>query len=336
MTAAREKGIITMLDHHESFDKGIEALRALNIDTVWEKEIIRSSRDPKVVIPQVQGYQYIFAGGEVWNKEVFDACPEVKMIVRLGVGYDGIDLKAATEAGVPVTFMPGVNAQSVAEHAVALALACARQIPQMNALVHAAERKKAIYATNMISGKTVGIVGCGNIGKAVARMLSAFGCRILAYDIYRDEKFAEAYGVEYVSLDELLSRSDIVSLHLALMPETRHIIGTENIAKMKDGAILINTSRGGVVDSAALADAIRVGKLGGAGLDVVEDEGGGNPRPGEIFYGLDNVLLTPHVAGATHECFEMMMDHAAEMVRDFKAGKEPKWLLNPDYIKFRK
>ncbi|MBQ8506822.1 MAG: hypothetical protein IJ466_05280 [Clostridia bacterium] len=331
-----EKGIITMLDHHENFDKGIAALKELGIDTIWEKKIIRSSRDPKVVIPQVQGFDYVFAGGEVWNKEVFDACPSVKMIVRLGVGYDGIDLQAATEAGVPVTYMPGVNAQSVAELAVALMLAAARRIPQMDAKVHMGERKAAIYATNMLSGKTVGIMGCGNIGKAVVRMLKGFNCRVLAYDVYQDEAFAAEYGVEYVDLDTLLAESDIISIHLALLPATKHIINAESIAKMKDGAFIINTSRGGTIDSAALAEAIRSGKLGGAGLDVVEDEGGGNARPGEIFYDLENVILTPHVAGATHECFEAMMEHAVEMVKDFKDGKEPKWLLNPDYKKYLK
>lgn len=330
-----EKGIITMLDHHESFDKGIAALREIGIETIWEKEIIRSSRDPNVVIPQVKGYDYVFAGGEIWNKEVFEACPNLKLLVRLGVGYDGIDLKAASQAGVPVTFMRGVNASSVAELAVALMLAVGRRIPQMNALVHAGQRKQAIYATNMLYGKTVGILGCGNIGKAVIRMLHGFGCRILAYDVFRDEAFAAEYGVEYVSLDALLAQSDIVSVHLALLPETRHILNADSIAKMKNGAIIINTSRGGIIDSQALADAIRCGKLGGAGLDVVEDEGGGNPRPGEIFYDLDNVILTPHVAGATHECFDLMMEHAVEMVKDVQAGRDPKWLLNPDYRKYQ-
>ena len=331
-----EKGIITMPDHHESFDKGIAALRELGIETVWEKERIRSSRDPRVVISNVKGYNYVFAGGEVWNEEVFNACPEVKMIVRLGVGYDGIDLKAATKAGVPVTYMPGVNAESVAELTVALMLAASRRIPQMNAMIHAGRRKEAIFATGMLSNKTVGILGFGNIGKAVAVKLSGFGCKILAYDIRRDEAFAAAHHVQYVSYEELLSQSDIVSVHLALMPETRHFIEANAIAAMKDGAVLINTSRGGIVDSEALAAALKNGKLSAAGLDVVEDEGGGNPTPGKIFYDIDNAILTPHVAGATFECFDIMMDHAFEMVRDFQNGKEPKWLLNPDYKQYQK
>lgn len=329
------KGIITMPDHHESFDKGIAALRELGIEAVWEKEIIRSSRDPKVVIPQVQGYEYVFAGGEVWNDEVFDACPDLKMIVRLGVGYDGIDLDAATRHGIPVTFMPGVNARSVAELAVALMLACGRRIPQMNALIHDGRRREAIRATGMISGRTVGILGCGNIGKAVARMLQGFGCRILAYDLYKDEAFAKECGVEYTDLDTLLAESDIISVHLALLPETKHIINADTIAKMKDGAVLVNTSRGGTVDSEALAEALKSGKLAAAGLDVVEDEGGGNKTPGKIFYDIENAILTPHMAGATFECFDAMMEHAVEMVRDFQAGKDPKWLLNPGWREHR-
>ncbi|MBR4079494.1 MAG: phosphoglycerate dehydrogenase [Christensenellaceae bacterium] len=326
-----EKGIITMLDHRENFDKGIEALRELGIETIWENKIIRSSRDPKVVIEQVKGYDYVFAGGEIWNKEVFNACPTVKMIVRLGVGYDGINLADASAAGVPVTYMPGVNAKSVAEHAVALMLAACRQIPQMNALIHDGRRKEAIYATNTVSGKTVGILGCGNIGKSVAKMLYGFDCKLLAYDVYQDADFAEKYGVTYVDQETLIRKSDIISVHLPLIAETKHAINADSIAKMKDGVVIVNTSRGGTVDSAALAAALRSGKVGAAGLDVAEDEGGGNPRPGEIFYGINNAILTPHVAGATHECFEEMMDIAVEMVKDFKNGKEPKWLLNPDY-----
>ncbi len=328
-----EKGIITMLDHRENFDKAIGVLRSMGIETVWENRIIRSSRDPKVVIEQVKGYDYVFAGGEVWNKEVFDACPSVKMIVRLGVGYDGIDLKAASEAGVPVTYMPGVNAKSVAEHAVALMLSVCRKTAEMSALVHAGRRKEAIYATNMVSGKTIGVYGCGNIGKTLIKMLAGFGCKFIAYDPYPDESFAREYSVKYTSEEELIASCDIISLHLPLNDATKHCINAGTISRMKDGAVLVNTSRGGTVDSAALAEALRSGKLGGAGLDVVEDESGGNPRAGEVFYDIPNVVLTPHVAGATHECFEKMMDIAIEMVDDFRNGIQPKWLLNPDYVK---
>ena len=326
-----EKGIITMPDHHESFDRGIAALRELGIETVWEKEIIRSSKDPKVVIPQVRDYDYVFAGGEVWNEEVFAACPKLKLLVRLGVGYDAVDLDAATRAGVPVTYMPGVNAQSVAELTVALILSASRRVPQMNEKIHASRRREAIFTTSMLGGKTVAVLGLGNIGKSVAKILRAFGCRILAFDLRRDEAFAAEYGVTYVSLEEALAQADVVSLHLALTPQTKHIIDGAAIASMKTGAILVNTSRGGTVDSEALAEALRSGKLAAAALDVVEDEGGGNPTPGKIFYGLENCILTPHVGGVTYECFDAMMEHACGMVRDFKADRDPKWLLNPGW-----
>ncbi len=324
-----EKCIITMLDHGESFDKGIAALKLMGIETVWEKDSIRSSRDPARVIPYVKGYDYVFAGGEIWNMEVFDACPDVKLIVRLGVGYEGIDLAAASAAGVPVTYMPGVNAMSVAEHALALLLAASRRIPYMDRLVHEGRRREAISASNTLYGKTVGILGCGNIGKALARMLTGFGCRILAYDVKPDAEFARELGVEFTDAETLLRQSDAVSVHLPLLPSTKHFINEDSIGLMKQGALLVNTSRGGTVDSAALAQALKSGRLKAAGLDVVEDEGG--EKPGEIFYGLDNAILTPHVAGATHECFGEMMDAAVKTVEAFRRGDKLRNLLNPDY-----
>ena len=323
-----------MVNHHESFDKGIAALKEMDIDTVWEKDTIRSSRDPKVVIQYAKGYDYIFAGGEVWNAEVLDACPDVKMIVRLGVGYDGINVQDCTDRGVPVTFMPGVNAGSVAELAAGLALSCVRRIPFMNGKVHAGDRKGAIYATNTLAGRTVGVMGFGNIGKKTALLLKAFGCEILAYDPCMDEEFAREHGVASVSIEEIYARSDIISLHLPLTADTRHMINAENIAKMKDGVIIINTSRGGIVKSDDLAQAVWDGKVAAAGLDVLEDEGAAGA--GSIFFGLDNVILTPHVAGATQDCFDSMMEHGIEQLQAFKEGREIKWLLNPGYADHKK
>lgn len=330
----REKALITMVNHHESFDKGIAALKEMGIDTVWEKDTIRSSRDPQTVIKYAQGYDYIFAGGEVWNAEVLDACPDVKMIVRLGVGYDGINVKDCTDRGIPVTFMPGVNAGSVAELAAGLALSCVRSIPFMSRKVHAGDRKGAIFTTNTLAGRTVGIMGFGNIGKKTALLLKAFGCKILAYDPYMDAKFAEKHGIAAVSIEQIYAQSDIISLHLPLTPDTRYMINAENIARMKDGVIIINTSRGGIVNSEDLAKAIREGKVAAAGLDVLEDEG--TAGAGSIFFGLDNVVLTPHVGGVTQDCFDNMMEHGIEQLKAFKEGREIKWLLNPEYADKKK
>ena len=283
------------------------------------------------MIPQVQGYDYVFAGGEVWNKEVFDACPTVKMILRLGVGHDGINLADASNAGVPVTYMPGVNAQSVAEQTVALMLCASRQIPYMNRKMHEGDKKSAVFATNMLSGKTVGILGCGNIGKKVAAMLRGFHCSILAYDVYQDAAFAAENNVRYVDMRTLFKEADIISVHLPLLPDTRHCINRDTIRQMKPGVIIINTSRGGTIHSQDLADAIKSGYVAAAGLDVFEDEGGQKKAVGAVFAGFDNVIMTPHVAGATHECFEAMMDKAIDMVKAFKAGEDIPCLLNPDY-----
>ena len=325
-----EKGLITMPNHNENFDKAMAKLHDMGIETTWEKEKIRSSKDPQVVIPFVKDCDYVFAGGEIWNKEVFDACPNLKLLVRLGVGHDAIDLKAATEAGVPVTFMPGVNAGSVAELAVTLMLTVSRGVAAMNSRIHAGNRPAAIFTTHSLTGKTVGIMGCGKIGKNVAKLVQAFGCKVLAYDVYPDPEFAAQYRVTYVDTETLLKESDIISLHLPLLPETKHFVNAESIAKMKDGVIIINTSRGGTVDSKALSDAIRSGKVAGAGLDVVEDEDGGNKSAGEVFYDLDNVVLTPHVGGVSFECLEELMEHGVEMVQQLKNGEPVKWLLNPE------
>lgn len=330
----REKALITMVNHHESFDQGIAALKEMGIDTVWEKDTIRSSKDPQTVIKYAQGYDYIFAGGEVWNAEVLDACPDVKMIVRLGVGYDAINLKDCSERGIPVTFMPGVNAGSVAELAASLTLSCIRRIPFMNGKLHVGDRKGAICVTNTLSKKVVGIMGFGNIGKKTALLLKAFGSKILAYDPYMDTKFAEENGIESVSVEEIYAKSDIISLHLPLTPDTRHIINAENIAKMKDGVIIINTSRGEIVNSDDLAQAVRAGKVAAAGLDVLENEG--IAGAGSIFFDLDNVILTPHVGGVTQDCFDSMMEHGIEQLKAFKEGREIKWLLNPEYADMKK
>ena len=329
----REKCIITLLDQKESFDDGIAKLKKMGIDAVWEKSIIRSSRDPKVVIAQCRGYDYVFAGGEVWNKEVFEACPEVKLIVRLGVGYDGIDLEDASNAGVPVCYMPGFNSRAVAEQTVALMLCALRKISYMDKKMHQGDKKGANFATNQLSGKSVGLLGCGNIGKRVAKILLAFDCKVIAYDPQPDEAFAKKYDIEYADIDTVLSESDVISLHLPLTPETKWIINSTSISKMKKNVVIINTSRGGTINSQDLAEALHCGKISGAALDVFEDEGGQKTSVGTCFAQLDNVVMTPHVSGSTVETLTAMMDHAIDVLSAFKEDGELPYLLNPKYKK---
>lgn len=330
-----EKGIITLLDQKENFDHAIARLKEIGIETIWENKLICSSRDPKVVIPHVQGYNYIFAGGEVWNAEVFKACPTVKLIIRLGAGHEGINLRDACDANVPVCYMPGFNAQSVAEQSVALMLSVLRRIPYMNALMHEGNKAAANFCTTMLSGKTIGLLGCGNIGKRAASILSAFGCHILAYDTRPDPELSLDCGVEYTDFDQLLSCSDVISIHLPLIPETKWIICADTIARMKRGVVIINTSRGGTIHSADLEQALISGHVSGAGLDVFEDEGGFKNAADSRFAPYDNVIMTPHVAGATQETFDAMMDQAIRTIQIFREGGILPNLLNPDYEKNR-
>jgi D-3-phosphoglycerate dehydrogenase len=243
-----------------------------------------------------------------------EAAPRLRVVGRAGVGTDNIDLDAATRRGVLVMNTPGGNAVSVAEHTLALLLALARSVPQLNAAVHAGRWEKSSAGVEL-RGKTLGLVGLGRVGLEVARRARALEMRILAADPYIGAKVAEELGVELVPLPELLARADFVSLHTALSAATQGIISAAAIAKMKRGARLINTARGELVDEAALAEALRSGHLAGAAVDVFAEE----PPRASPLVGLPNVIATPHVAGSTEEAQEEVGYLIAQQVRDFLA-----------------
>ena len=247
--------------------------------------------------------------------ELLEQAPRLRVIGRAGVGVDNIDLNAATRRGILVMNTPGGNATSVAEHTLALLLALARLVPQLNAAIHAGRWEKSGAPGIELRGKTLGLVGFGRVGSEVARRARALELRVLAYDPYISESVAEEAGVELVPLDELVSRSDFVSLHAALSPATENLINAGSIAKMKRGARLINTARGELVDEAALAEALRSGHLAGAALDVFAVE----PPRNSPLLGLPNVIATPHVAGSTEEAQEEVGTQIAQEVRDYLA-----------------
>ena len=220
--------------------------------------------------------------------------PSLKVIAVRGVGYDSIDIGAATERGLPVLIAPGFT-ESVADYVFGLLLAVARQVAQADRLVRAG-RWEVLVSTN-IHQKTLGIIGLGRIGKAVTRRARGFDMPILATDVFRDDTFAQQYGVTYLPLNELLQRADIVSINAPLAHDTRHLIDAPALRLMKPTAFLINTARGDLVDEAALATALREGRLAGAGLDVFHDE----PIRQNLFHGLDNVVLSPHLAAYARE-----------------------------------
>lgn len=325
-----KKCTITMVDQKQNYDGAIARLREMGVEAVWKKKEIANSQDPKVVIGQCRDSSYIINGIEIWNREVIEACRDLELIVRYGVGYNAIDLDAATEHGVAVAYLPGVNTVAVAEHAVMLMMAALRRVGAMTGMLHRGYFSEANYLTPQFNGKTIGVLGCGRIGKAVCRMLSGFDCRLLAYDVYEDRAFAEQYRVEYVPAEELMRRSDIITVHVPVLPETVHIINRESISRMKDGVVIVNTSRGETVCSADLAEALKSGKVYAAGLDVFEGEGGHNMHA--PFIGLEQAIITPHVASSTFETYGAMIDKSVEIIDKFRKQEDlTGWLLNPAY-----
>jgi D-3-phosphoglycerate dehydrogenase len=247
--------------------------------------------------------------------ELLEQAPRLRVVGRAGVGVDNIDVNAATLRGVLVMNTPGGNAVSVAEHTLALLLALARSIPQLNATVHAGRWEKSGAAGVEVRGKTLGLIGLGRVGTEVARRARALEMRVVACDPYISEHVARELDVELVALDDLLRRADYISLHTALGPATEKLINAAAIAKMKRGARLLNAARGELVDEAALADALRAGHLAGAAVDVFTNE----PPRNSPLVGLPNVIATPHVAGSTEEAQEEVGTLIAQQVREFLA-----------------
>lgn len=231
------------------------------------------------------------------DAEALAAANRLKVVARAGVGLDNVDVKAATSRGVMVVNAPTSNIVSAAELAVALLLACARNIPQANASLKAGQWKRSKYTGAEITDKTVGVVGLGRIGVLFAQRISAFGVRLLAYDPYVPAARAAQMGVRLVSLDELLRESDFVSIHLPKTAETVGLIGERELALMKPEAILVNAARGGLVDEHALYQALKAGRLGGAGIDVFSTE----PCTDSPLFEFDNVVVTPHLGASTVE-----------------------------------
>jgi D-3-phosphoglycerate dehydrogenase len=231
------------------------------------------------------------------DAEVLAATTRLKVVARAGVGLDNVEVPAATARGVLVVNAPTSNIVSAAEHAVALLLATARQIPAAHATLQDHEWKRSKFSGVEINGKTVGVVGLGKIGQLFAQRLAAFGTELIAYDPYASAARAAQIGVELVTLDELLARADIISVHLPKTPETKGLIGADQLAKVKPGVIIINAARGGLIDEQALADAAREGRIGGAGVDVYSTE----PTTESPLFGLPNVVVTPHLGASTSE-----------------------------------
>lgn len=280
------------------------------------------------LIPLLDGVDGYIAGvDEVSAKVVTKAPSTLKVISRYGVGYDQVDIKACGQRGIVVTNTPGVNAESVADLAFGLMLSVARQIPYADGQTKEGGWPRITGIE--LYGKTLGIIGLGAIGKGVARRANGFSMRVLAYDPAIDKSFCRQWEVEIASFEEVLSKSDFISLHLPLTERTKHIINSRTISMMKDGAILINTARGGLVDQQAVYQALKSGKLAGVGMDVFEVEPPGNLP----LFELKNVVVTPHMGSSTVEAIKAMANLAVKNLIDVLNGKECPYIVNREYLK---
>jgi len=262
------------------------------------------------------------------TKEIIDAAgSNLKIIANYGMGFDNIDVAYAKEKKILVSNTPSpLSAQSVAEHTIALIFSVAKRIVEGDEFGRKGNFggwKPEIFLGQNLAGKTLGIIGLGNIGCLVAKMAKGLGMRVVYNKRNRDCKLEEKYGLEYLSLENLLRESDVISLHTPLTAETRHLIDAERINSMKNSAILINTARGPIVDESALVEALKNGKLFGAGLDVFEYEPEINPE----LCGLPNVVLTPHTASAVREVRDEMAIMAAKNIVEALNGRQPKNLV---------
>ena len=280
------------------------------------------------LIEHLPGTYATIAGMEPYDEETLAAAPELRVIARWGVGYDQVDVEAATRHGVAVAMAFGANHESVADAAFGLMASLANDIPHYHRLV-AGGGWGGRYHVGLWR-KTVGIVGLGRIGRAFARRCQGFETRLLGYDPLIPPEAVRDLGVELVTLDELLKESDFVSLHAPRSPETERLINHETLALMKPSAYLINTSRGSVVDEAALINALTNGKIAGAGLDVFVNE----PPGDSPLLSLDNVLLTPHSAGASADAVEGVAERCVESILAIHRGKSPgdELVLNPEVL----
>jgi|Deesub1362A_J573_1020465.scaffolds.fasta_scaffold00450_17 D-3-phosphoglycerate dehydrogenase len=268
------------------------------------------------------------------TRELIEHAGKLCIIARTGGGLDNVDVKAATEQDIVVTSNVGVNTGSVVEHALALMLALAKHLFLMDRSVRGGDF--SVRYQNLprdLRGKTLGLMGFGRIGSALAEVChGSFGMKILAHDPLLPSHLRECYAswVTFVDRKTLFQQSDVVSIHVPLSEQTRHCVGREELGWMKRDAILINTARGAVLDEEALVDALREGRIAGAGLDVFEEE---PLSPDSPLLGLENVIVTPHCAALTRECVVRMAVEAAQCVVDLFQGRRPRNVANPQVLK---
>ncbi|MGF1581451.1 MAG: phosphoglycerate dehydrogenase [Gemmataceae bacterium] len=277
------------------------------------------------ILDRLSGCRAVLASSEPYTPKVMDAHPQLRIIARHGVGFDAVNVPAATERNIAVTTTPGSNQDAVAEHVFALMLGVVKNVIRQHEGTKIGKWPRGV--TMNLRGQTLGIVGLGRIGKAVAVRAAAFQMPMMAYELYPDEAFCEQYNIKLVSLEDLFRQADMISLHVPYTPESKHMINKDTLALMKPTSYLINTARGGLVCEKDLLEALQTKRLAGAGLDVFETE---PPLPGPLFE-LENVILTPHAAGVDMKSRMDMAVAAAQAIVKLSRGEWPEGqVVNPE------
>jgi D-3-phosphoglycerate dehydrogenase len=320
--------LAVLIDHDGALlePEGWEAGYLAQYDIGWqvyrcrsEDEVLRVAANAQVIIIQTTV--------PLLTMNVLSRLPNCLCTVRAGAGYDSIDYTSATELGIMVCYTPTYCTDEVADHAVTLLLAANRHVSRLDSGVRAGAFNRHLAApTEGLRGATIGIIGLGRIGSAFARRLQGWQPRLLAYDPYISQEYAEQYGVMLVSLDELLREADALSVHCPLTPETTHLLGWEQFRKIKPGVVLVNTARGPIIDEAALVQAIKDNIVRAAGLDVFEQE----PLPADSpLIQLDRVVLTPHISATSTQARHKLYQLICDLIVDVFAHKQPPFLVNP-------
>ncbi|MGQ9457923.1 MAG: C-terminal binding protein [Anaerolineae bacterium] len=325
--ALPHKAVLVDYDEDLYAPRGFEADLLAQAGIAWA---VGQHRTPEAVVDAAHDADVVLIQSvrPLLNREVIARLPRCRGLIRLGIGYDSVDVRTATEHGLPVCNVPTYCVQDVAEHALALLLASVRHLARQDRWIRAGQwDRTGASQTYRVQGRTLGFVAFGRIARTLAGLVQGFGMTLLAYDPYVDAETMARYGVQKVDLDELLRRADFLSVHAPLTERTRHLLSHREFALMKDGVFLVNTSRGPVVDEAALVEALRSGKVRGAGLDVTEQE----PLPPDSpLRTLENVTLTPHVGAYSQESVEDLYRIGCRIVVDLVQGIWPEEVVNPE------
>lgn len=288
---------------------------------------VRVGLDPAALLQTIPEYEgLVIRSATKVTPAVLAAAGRLKVVGRAGIGVDNVDLAAASARGVKVMNTPDGNVVTTAEHALALMFAVARKIPQATASMRAGAWEKTKFQGRELFGKTIGIIGLGNIGRIVADRARGLRMRVIATDPWVTPRKGQEVGVEMVDLDTLLATADVVTLHVPAVDWTKGILGAANVAKLKKGAILINAARGGLVDERAVAEAVRSGQLYGAAFDVFAEEPLAKDSP---LFGVDNIVLTPHLGASTDEAQDIVAVMVAEQVVEYFRTGKARNVVNP-------